>query len=182
MNLNGLTRTDGFNSLTDASALMQSASDFKKTNEFESLLKKLSSSSEENKKAQTNISSSEINSTRKLNGDYTQGFHNAFTSEADRHAKPSGAAASSKAGKTIDKTSALYEQAMELENYFVKEMLSSMRKTISRTNLMGGEKDYAQEMYEDMLYDNYSEALTKSAGFGLADQIYLELTGTSVTA
>ncbi|MBQ3686363.1 MAG: rod-binding protein, partial [Treponema sp.] len=31
--------------------------------------------------------------------------------------------------------------------------------------------------YEDMLYDNYAEALTKDAGFGLADQIYIELSG-----
>ena len=30
-------------------------------------------------------------------------------------------------------------------------------------------------MYEDMLYDEYTTALTKNAGFGIADAIYLEL-------
>ena len=30
-------------------------------------------------------------------------------------------------------------------------------------------------MYEDMLYDELAVSMTKNAGFGLADQIYLEL-------
>ena len=30
-------------------------------------------------------------------------------------------------------------------------------------------------MYEDMIYDEYTASLTKNARFGLADQIYLEL-------
>jgi flagellar protein FlgJ len=32
-------------------------------------------------------------------------------------------------------------------------------------------------MYEDMLYDEYAKDYTKNAGFGLADQVYLEVTG-----
>ena len=36
--------------------------------------------------------------------------------------------------------------------------------------------DYINEhMYEDMLFDEYATAMTKNAGFGLADQIYLSL-------
>ncbi len=50
-------------------------------------------------------------------------------------------------------------------------MLSEMRKTVHKTN----EGDFASKMYEDMLYDEYSTAMTKNAGFGLADQIYLAL-------
>ncbi|MBR7064939.1 MAG: rod-binding protein, partial [Treponema sp.] len=30
-------------------------------------------------------------------------------------------------------------------------------------------------MYEDMMYDEYSTAVTKNAGFGLADLVYLQL-------
>ena len=66
---------------------------------------------------------------------------------------------------------------MELENYLVKMMLSSARKTVQKTSLFGKENDYAREMYEDMMYDNYAESLTKNANFGLADQIYIELSG-----
>ncbi|MCH5292265.1 MAG: rod-binding protein [Treponema sp.] len=60
---------------------------------------------------------------------------------------------------------------MELESYFVKQMLSEMRKTIMRAD----KQDFASQTYEDMLYDEYANALTKNAGFGLADQIYLSL-------
>ena len=78
---------------------------------------------------------------------------------------------------TIDRTSELYAQSKELENYMMKMMLSSMRDTIHHTSLFGKENDFARGMYEDMLYDNYAEALTKNTNFGLADQIYLELSG-----
>ena len=54
-------------------------------------------------------------------------------------------------------------------------MLSSMRNTVTKTNLSGKQNEYAQNMYEDMLYDELSTTITKSAGFGLADQIYIQL-------
>ena len=121
------------------------------------------------------VSSSQIAENGRLNGDYTTGFSGTFTSEADKSAAPRGAAANQAnihvQQKNIDKTSELYEKAMELESYFVKQMLSEMRKTIHRAE----ESDYARQTYEDMLYDEYATALTKNAGFGLADQIYLSL-------
>ena len=60
---------------------------------------------------------------------------------------------------------------MELESYFVKQMLSSMRKTVMKSE----ESDFATQTYEDMLFDEYATSMTKNAGFGLADQIYLQL-------
>ena len=115
----------------------------------------------------------------KLNGDYKSGFGDTFTNSSDKIADPVGAAANSQSpatvGKTIDKTSKLYEQALELESYFVKIMLSSMRDTLSGTSLNGQDKSYAEKTYEDMFYDEMAVSMTKNAGFGLADQIYLEL-------
>jgi flagellar protein FlgJ len=111
----------------------------------------------------------------RLPGDYTSGFAGAFTSEADKHAVPKGAAYGSIKGTTIDKTSALYEKSLELESFFVKIMLSSMRNSITKTNLGGQENSIARDSYEDMFYDELAVSLTKNAGFGLADQIYLEL-------
>ena len=52
-----------------------------------------------------------------------------------------------------------------------------MRKTVMRAN---GEQSYAEQMYEDMLYDEYATAMTKNAGFGLADQMYLQLSAGGV--
>ena len=123
----------------------------------------------------SSISSSQILENGRFNGDYTTSFKGTFSSELDKAARPSGAAAnqanSHVESKKIDKTSELYEKSLELESFFVKQMLSSMRKTIMKAN----ESDYARDMYEDMLYDEYANALTKTAGFGLADQIYLSL-------
>lgn len=121
------------------------------------------------------VSSSEINVSGRLNGEYTEGYAGTFTSEVDKTAKAQGAAANQAnphvQSKTIDKTSTLYEKAMELEGFFVKQMLSSMRSTIMKSK----EDDFGKKMYEDMLYEQYAENMTKTAGFGLADQIYLSL-------
>ena len=111
----------------------------------------------------------------RLNGDVTTGFEGTFSSMVDKAAKPRGAALSGNVpeNRTIDRTSKLYEKSMELESFFVKQMLSQMRKTVTKSSL-GGE-GFAGQMYEDMLYDEYAEKMTKTAGFGLADQIYLSL-------
>ena len=127
---------------------------------------------------QGTVASSQIAQSGRLNGDYTSGFDGSFTAESDKAALPTGAAANSSKivpNKTIDRTSDLYEKSLELESYFVKMMLSSMRSTLSGTSINGEEKSYAQNMYEDMLYDELAISMTKNAGFGLADQIYLEL-------
>ncbi|MCK9169244.1 MAG: rod-binding protein [Treponema sp.] len=123
------------------------------------------------------VSSSQINNDE-LNGDFTSGFSNAYVSESDRHARPQGAAVNQSGAhgenRTIDKTSRLYEKSLELETFMVKIMLSSMRKTVNKSNLPGGD-NFASNMYEDMMYDEYASQLTKNAGFGLADQMYLQL-------
>ena len=121
------------------------------------------------------LSSSQIAQDGRLNGDYSTSFAGTFSSEKDKNALPVGAAAnqanSNVKTKTIDKTSVLYEKSLELENFFVKQMLSEMRKTVLKSQ----ESDFAQQTYEDMLFDEYATAMTKNAGFGLADQIYLSL-------
>jgi flagellar protein FlgJ len=69
----------------------------------------------------------------------------------------------------------LYEQCLELETFLIKNLLSSMRKTIQKSGLIN--EGFAEKMYEDMLYDEYAKEFAKNANFGLAKQAYLELTG-----
>ncbi len=143
---------------------------------FQDLLDSMKTQSEA--AASGSLSSAQLAQAGRLNGDYTSGFGGSFTAESDKAALPTGAAANSARvvpDKTIDRTSELYEKSLELESYFVKMMLSSMRSTLSGTSINGEEKSYAQNMYEDMLYDELAVSMTKNAGFGLADQIYLEL-------
>jgi flagellar protein FlgJ len=76
---------------------------------------------------------------------------------------------------SIDTSSKLYEQCQELEMFLVKNLLTGMRNTVQKTGLI--EEGLAGKFYEDMLWDEYARNFTRNAGFGLADQAYLELTG-----
>ncbi len=177
--------TSGLSSITNGYSASQAANLQNEISTFQSLVDSVQ---------QSNIAQSENTSGEgialssmplpiaqegRLNGDYATGFQGSFTTEADKNALPTGAAANNPSvaydGKTIDKTSKLYEKSLELESYFVKIMLSSMRSSLSGTSLSGEEKSYAQQMYDDMFYDELATTMTKNAGFGLADQIYLQL-------
>lgn len=130
----------------------------------------------EEAKKQTATASKAVAGTG-ITGDYVSSFEILQPTAADTHAKPQGFGARSTASQkdaTIDKTSELYQKAQELESYLVKIMLSSMRTTLGKTGLTGKDS-FAGKMYEDMMYEEMSRNMTKSAGFGLADQMYLQL-------
>lgn len=173
--INGIA--GGISSLTGAMTANQSAAFLKEKSEFAALMDSLTSQAKSAGINNETLSTSATVPAGRLNGDYTSGFEGAFASASDKKAAPQGAAANSasvRGNKTvIDKTSKLYEKSLEMESYFVKIMLNSMKSTLS--NGIGGKKSYAQSMYEDMLYDEMANSMTKNAGFGIADQIYLQL-------
>ena len=183
MGVSGIAGSSITGTLSNGSAAIEQTRQGSEAGRFESLLQAMSAQAGSSGRDATvsGVASSQIASNHRLSGDYTQGFYNTYTSEADKTARPQGFAASARtasgAQPVIDKTSELYAQSMELENYMVKMLLSSARNTIQKSSLTGDENSYARDMYEDMLYDNYAEALTKNGGFGLADQIYIELSG-----
>lgn len=115
----------------------------------------------------------------RLTGDVGLDFSGSFKSELDKARAAQGAAVN-QAGptsprQTIDRTSKLYEASLAMEGYFVKQMLDTMRQTV-HSGLDGG--DSAQNKFaQDLLYDEYATSMTKNAGFGLADQMYLQLSG-----
>lgn len=65
----------------------------------------------------------------------------------------------------------LKEVAQEFEAIFVKQMLDSMRKNLKKEDdlLDGG---MAQDIFQDMLYTEYSRLMSKTGNFGIADSIY----------
>jgi Rod binding domain-containing protein len=73
----------------------------------------------------------------------------------------------------IDKSSKLYKVSQDFEAIFIKQMLNVMRKSVSKTGLMDG--GMAEEIFEDLLYDEYAEKMAKSGSFGIADMIYRQL-------
>lgn len=162
---------DSVSSITRGEGALNAARLNTENAKFSELLDKIQS------KNKSTLSSSQIAKDGRLSGDFTQDFSGAHKSPLDKAARPTGAAANQAnpnvKARAIDKTSELYEKALELESYFVKQMISSMRKTVTKSAL-GGD-DFGGKIYEDMLFDEYSAAMTKNAGFGLADQIYLQL-------
>lgn len=64
----------------------------------------------------------------------------------------------------------LYDASVEFESMFVGMMLDQMRKSVQKSGLIDG--GYAEEIFEDMLYDEYSKSLSANTRLGLAEQIY----------
>ena len=170
--MNTISNAPGLGALTNGLGALEGARISSEKGKFDSLVGEISAGG---KKAGEGLSSSQVSEAGRLNGDWTSGFSGAFSSQADKNALPRGAAANqanpNAKPMTIDRTSKLYEKSMEFENYLVKQMLSEMRKTVMKS----GNEDNAKKIYEDMLFDEYSTMMTKNAGFGLADQIYLQL-------
>ena len=75
----------------------------------------------------------------------------------------------------IDRTSELFQLTLELETFLVKNLLNSMRNTIQRSGLI--DEGFAGKIYQDMLWDEHARSFTRNAGFGLAEQAYLQLRG-----
>ena len=74
----------------------------------------------------------------------------------------------------INRNSDLYKVSQDFEALFIKQMLDVMRKTIHKEDdLLGG--GIGQDVYEDMLYDQYAKKMAATAQFGLADMIYRQM-------
>ena len=74
--------------------------------------------------------------------------------------------------KPVDRqNSELYKACQDFEALFIKQMLDVMRKTVHKEDdMLGG--GMGQDIYEDMLYDEYAKKMAATAQFGLADMIY----------
>ncbi|MCB1176328.1 MAG: rod-binding protein [Leptospiraceae bacterium] len=67
----------------------------------------------------------------------------------------------------------LFNASVEFESMFVKIMLNQMKKSINKQGFIHG--GYAEEVFEDMLYDEYSKDISKNSSLGLAEQMYQSL-------
>lgn len=75
------------------------------------------------------------------------------------------------ASKETDKK--LMDVCYDMEAMFVGNMLKSMRKTIIENDFFG--KSLAKDIFQDMLYDEYAKLMARTDQFGLAHQIYNQL-------
>lgn len=77
-----------------------------------------------------------------------------------------------KAAKEKDKEK-LREACRDLESIFLNIMFKSMRNTVEKSGLI--EESFAQNVYEDMLYEKYAEEASKGKGLGLGEMLYQQL-------
>ncbi len=66
--------------------------------------------------------------------------------------------------------------AREFESLFINQLFKSMRKTIQKSDWLNG--GLKQEVFEDMLYEEYSKKIAHSGGIGLSDMVYKYLVST----
>jgi flagellar protein FlgJ len=55
----------------------------------------------------------------------------------------------------------------------VKQLLNVMRKTVHKEGLIDG--GMSEDIFEDMLYDEYAKKMAETAQFGLAETIYRQV-------
>ena len=67
----------------------------------------------------------------------------------------------------------LFDASVEFESIFVKMMLSQMKKSVEKSGLIDG--GHAEEIFEDMLYDEYAKNISKTESLGIAEEIYKSL-------
>ena len=75
--------------------------------------------------------------------------------------------------RSSDQTT-LEEACLDFEALFIKQMLDSMRKTVPESGMMDG--GMAEDVFEDMLYDEYSKLMARSADLGIAEMMQRQLT------
>ncbi len=85
-----------------------------------------------------------------------------------------------RSGSRINKKSKLYKTSVEFEAIFIKQMLNAMKKTVHKTGLMEG--GFAENIFEDMLYDEYAKKMAETGNFGLATTLYKQLSASKTIA
>ncbi|HAK44373.1 MAG TPA: hypothetical protein DCO79_00395 [Spirochaeta sp.] len=69
----------------------------------------------------------------------------------------------------------LKEACRDFEALFIKQMLDTMRKTVNKSGMLDG--GMAEDVFEDMLYDEYSKSMADGGSFGIAKLMYSEMAG-----
>ncbi len=67
----------------------------------------------------------------------------------------------------------LKEACRDFESLFVKQMLNAMKKTVNKTELV--KRNMGEDIFEDMLYDEYAKKMTETAGLGIGRMMYQQL-------
>jgi flagellar protein FlgJ len=67
----------------------------------------------------------------------------------------------------------LFDSCIEIESFFWKQLLNEMKKTINKYKLLDGGQ--AEEIFTDMLYDEYSKMMAKNSNTNIAVDMFKQL-------
>lgn len=76
--------------------------------------------------------------------------------------------------------SKLKKACIDFEALILKQMLTQMRNTITKSDLL--DNSYAHEMFQSMQDEQLADKLAQSGGIGLAQMMYLQAAGTIKTS
>lgn len=78
-------------------------------------------------------------------------------------------------GRYSEKELAEMKQACDdFEAIFIKMMLDAMKDTVPESSLL--KKNQGEEYFEDMLYDEYAQSMSKTDTFGISEAMYRQMT------
>ena len=77
------------------------------------------------------------------------------------------------AGKAAHEQKKLWDACVEMESLLVGRMMKEMRKSVEKTGWINGGQ--AEEIFEDMLYDEYSLDISRNSNLGLAKMLYEDM-------
>lgn len=67
----------------------------------------------------------------------------------------------------------LLKASRDFEAIFIKQMLDGMRNTIQKSGFVDG--GFAEQIYEDMLFQEYANKMAATKSFGIAEMLYNQL-------
>lgn len=92
---------------------------------------------------------------------------------AARTAQASAAAAAAKTGGTPTRESKAREAAIEFESVFLASAFKTMFSGLDTNGPFGG--GFGEEMFRELLTDEYAKNIAHSGGIGLSDQIMRDM-------
>ncbi|NLK21807.1 MAG: flagellar biosynthesis protein FlgJ [Epulopiscium sp.] len=103
-------------------------------------------------------------------------IENAFQIQRQNQKTESFEEALKKASKDKDEV-VLKKACKEFEAYFINQMFKEMRSTVQPGGLI--EKSRTEEIFQEMLDEEYSKGASQGTGIGLADMLYKQLSKES---
>ena len=74
-----------------------------------------------------------------------------------------------------DKEAKLQKACKDFEAIFIKQMLTTMRKSVPKSGLFND--GFAKDMYQSMADDQLAKEMAHSKGMGISDVFYKQLSG-----